>query len=54
MKSNRKTIFALIVTALAVFSCMYTDDIIFPEGDIKVNSEIEVLVKVHCPWSSVS
>lgn len=48
MKSNRKSIFALIVTALAVFSCMYTDDIIFPEGDIKVNSEIEVLVKVHC------
>lgn len=46
-KNHKFVVPAILGTALAVAACMYMDDIIFPEGDIKVNSEIEVLVKFH-------
>lgn len=45
--NHKRSIPAIIATALAVAACMYMDDIIFPEGDIKVNSEIEVTLKFH-------
>ena len=47
-KNHKFVIPAVIATALVVAACMYMDDIIFPDGKISVNSDIEVTVKFHC------
>ncbi|MCF0176484.1 MAG: DUF4961 domain-containing protein [Bacteroidales bacterium] len=47
-KNHKLSIAAFIGAMGLVAACMYMDEIIFPDGDIKVNDEIEVTVKFHC------